>query len=46
MPLEFAIQVVISNHLKVSLLKTKVLSIKEKEKQKILSDVCYQDERK
>jgi len=26
--------------------KAKVLSVKEKAKQKILSDMCYQDERK
>ena len=45
-PLELAIQVVTSNHLKVLLSKVMVLSVKEKAKQTILSDVCYGDERK
>ena len=45
-PLEISIQVEVSNHLKVLLLKAMVLSVKEKAKHKILSDVCYRDERK
>ncbi|WP_166636314.1 hypothetical protein [Fonticella tunisiensis] len=45
-PLEITIQVGISNHLKVLLSKAMVLSIKEKARQKILSDECYGDERK
>jgi hypothetical protein len=43
-PLEIDIQVLVSNHLKVLLPKAKVLSVKEKAKLKILSDVYYRDE--
>jgi hypothetical protein len=39
------VQAEVSNHLKVLLLKAMVLNIEEKAKQKILSDVCYGDER-
>jgi hypothetical protein len=42
--LEVDIQVLISNHLKVLLLKARVLSVKEKAKHKILSDGYYGDE--
>ena len=45
-PLEISIQVEVSNHLKVLLLKAMVLSVKEKAEHKILSDVYYRDERK
>ena len=45
-PLEISIQVEVSNHLKVLLSKAMVLSVKEKAKHKILSDICYRDERK
>ena len=44
--IEISMQVEVSNHLKVLLLKAMVLSVKEKAEHKILSDVCYRDERK